>query len=365
MTAVLSHPDQLKELLGIPFNREQMAAIGAPLEPAVIVAGAGSGKTTVMAARVVWLVGSGAVRPDEVLGLTFTNKAAGELAERVRTALLRAGVTDRDDTEPLGEPEISTYHAFAGRLLKEHGLRIGVEPDVRLLADATRFQLAAKVLRTSPGPYPALTGTFANLVADLIALDGELAEHLVEPAALRAHDEDLLDALATAKLTNDDLRAVPATARARLELLRLVEEYRRRKAAAGLMDFGDQIAAAARLAQRRPEVGELLRGQYRVVLLDEYQDTSVAQRLMLAGLFGAGPDDQGTGHPVTAVGDPCQAIYGWRGASVANLDEFPRHFPKAGGRPAARYALSENRRSGGRLLAFANELAAPLRAMHE
>ncbi|MEU4120059.1 ATP-dependent DNA helicase [Kitasatospora sp. NPDC028055] len=385
MTAVLSHPDQLKELLGIPFNREQMAAIGAPLAPAVIVAGAGSGKTTVMAARVVWLVGSGAVRPEEVLGLTFTNKAAGELAERVRTALLRAGVADRDEGEPLGEPEISTYHAFAGRLLKEHGLRIGIEPDVRLLADATRFQLAAKVLRTARGPFPALTGTFANLVADLTALDGELAEHLVEPAALRAHDEQLLDTLATVKLGNDDLRAVPATARARLELLRLVEEYRRRKQSAGLMDFGDQIAAAARLAQQRPEVGELLRGQYRVVLLDEYQDTSVAQRLMLAGLFGAGPEDagragagagdagagggarpgRGGGHPVTAVGDPCQAIYGWRGASVANLDDFPRHFPKADGRPADRYALSENRRSGGRLLAFANELAAPLRAMHE
>ncbi|MFF7992746.1 UvrD-helicase domain-containing protein [Kitasatospora xanthocidica] len=365
MTAVLSHPDQLKELLGIPFNREQMAAIGAPLEPAVIVAGAGSGKTTVMAARVVWLVGSGAVRPEEVLGLTFTNKAAGELAERVRTALLRAGVTDRDAAEPLGDPEISTYHAFAGRLLKEHGLRIGIEPDVRLLADATRFQLAAKVLRSARGPFPALTGTFANLVADLTALDGELAEHLVEPQALRDFDEELLDTLATVKLTNDDLRAVPAAARARQELLRLVEEYRRRKRSAGLMDFGDQIAAAARLAQQRPEVGELLRGQFRVVLLDEYQDTSVAQRLMLAGLFGAGPDGAGGGHPVTAVGDPCQAIYGWRGASVANLDEFPRHFPKAGGRPADRYALSENRRSGGRLLAFANELAAPLREMHE
>ncbi|MGA5818945.1 UvrD-helicase domain-containing protein [Kitasatospora sp. NPDC094028] len=360
MTAVLSHPDQLKDLLGIPFNREQMAAIGAPLAPAVIVAGAGSGKTTVMAARVVWLVGSGAVRPEEVLGLTFTNKAAAELAERVRTALLRAGVIDRDGAEPLGDPEISTYHAFAGRLLKEHGLRIGIEPDVRLLADATRFQLAAKVLRTARGPFPALTGTFANLVADLTALDGELAEHLVEPAALRAFDEDLLDTLATVKLTNDDLRAVPATARARLELLRLVEDYRRRKQSAGLMDFGDQIAAAARLAQQRPEVGELLRGQFRVVLLDEYQDTSVAQRLMLAGLFGGA-----AGHPVTAVGDPCQAIYGWRGASVANLDDFPRHFPQADGTPADRYALSENRRSGGRLLAFANELAAPLREMHE
>ncbi|WP_354642224.1 ATP-dependent DNA helicase [Kitasatospora camelliae] len=361
MRGVLSDPEELKDLLGIPFNREQMAAVAAPMEPAVIVAGAGSGKTTVMAARVVWLVGSGAVRPEEVLGLTFTNKAAGELAERVRHALHRAQVLEPDE-DSLGEPQISTYHAFAGTLLKEHGLRLGIEPDVRLLADATRFQLAAKVLRSARGPFPALTGTFSALVADLTALDAELAEHLVEPERLRAYDADLLDDLATAKLTNEDLRAVPVTARARQELLQLVEEYRRRKRAAGLMDFGDQIAASARLAQERPEVGRLLRQQYRVVLLDEYQDTSVAQRLMLAGLFGGEP---GGGHPVTAVGDPCQAIYGWRGASVANLDDFPRHFPRRDGTPAARYALSENRRSGGRLLAFANHLAAPLRAMHE
>ncbi|GAA1269062.1 ATP-dependent DNA helicase [Kitasatospora nipponensis] len=372
MATMLSHPDQLKELLGIPFNREQMRAIGAPLEPAVIVAGAGSGKTTVMAARVVWLVGSGAVRPEQVLGLTFTNKAAAELAERVRTALARAGV--REPVEPYqpyaaeqdagGEPEISTYHAFAGRLLKEHGLRIGIEPDVRLLADATRFQLAARVLRTARGPFPHLRETFSALVGELTALDAELAEHLVEPAELRAFDTALLDGLAAVKLTNADLRAVPEAAQGRLELLRLVEEYRRRKAAAGLLDFGDQIAASARLAQQRPEVGQLLREQYRVVLLDEYQDTSVAQRLLLAGLFGAGPGNAG-GHPVTAVGDPCQAIYGWRGASVANLDDFPLHFPASDGAPAARYALSENRRSGGRLLEFANRLAAPLRAMHE
>ncbi|WP_035845549.1 ATP-dependent DNA helicase [Kitasatospora azatica] len=364
---MLSHPDQLKELLGIPFNREQMRAIGAPLDPAVIVAGAGSGKTTVMAARVVWLVGSGAVKPEQVLGLTFTNKAAAELAERVRTALARAGLREAEllgqsAGELGGEPEISTYHAFAGRLLKEHGLRIGIEPDVRLLADATRFQLAARVLRSARGPFPHLKDRFSALVGELTALDAELAEHLVEPAELRAFDAELLDELAVAKLTNQDLRDVPEAARGRQELLTLVEEYRRRKHAAGLMDFGDQIAASARLAMQRPEVGRLLREQYRVVLLDEYQDTSVAQRRLLAGLFGGPGSD---GHPVTAVGDPCQAIYGWRGASVANLDDFPGHFPKADGAPAARYALSENRRSGGRLLAFANELATPLRELHE
>ncbi|MFK0190550.1 ATP-dependent DNA helicase [Kitasatospora sp. NPDC090308] len=360
-TEPLRHPAQLRDLLGIPFNDEQVAALGAPMEPGVIVAGAGSGKTTVMAARVVWLVGSGAVRPEQVLGLTFTNKAAGELAERVRAALLRAGVRAADE-DALGEPQVSTYHAFAGTLLKEHGLRLGIEPDVRLLADATRFQLAARVLRQARGPFPGLTGTFSALVAEIIALDSELAEHLVEPARLRAYDQELLDRLATVKLSNEDLRAVPKAARGRQELLQLVEDYRARKQRLGLLDFGDQIAASARLAQQRPEVGRLLREQYRVVLLDEYQDTSVAQRLMLAGLFGG---SAGAGHPVTAVGDPCQAIYGWRGASVANLDDFPRHFPRADGGPAHRFSLSENRRSGGRLLDFANELAAPLREMHE
>lgn len=102
MPARITRPDQLKELLGIPFTPEQTACITAPPAPQVIVAGAGSGKTTVMAARVVWLVGTGQVAPEQVLGLTFTNKAAGELAERVRTALIKAGVTDPD---PLPSPD--------------------------------------------------------------------------------------------------------------------------------------------------------------------------------------------------------------------------------------------------------------------
>ncbi|MEU9144491.1 UvrD-helicase domain-containing protein [Streptomyces sp. NPDC048349] len=365
--SVLTDPEQLKELLGIPFTPEQLACVTAPPAPQVIVAGAGSGKTTVMAARVVWLVGTGAVAPEQVLGLTFTNKAAGELSERVRTALARAGITDPDPSpaeaaagEAGGEPRISTYHAFAGQLLKDHGLRIGLEPSSRLLADATRFQLAAKVLREAPGPYPALTKSLPDLVSDLLALDAELSEHLVEPASLRTYDTDLLNALADVRLTNDDLRKVPEAVRGRLELLELVTRYRAAKRSRDLFDFSDQIALSAQLATTRPEVGALLREEFRVVLLDEYQDTSVAQRLLLSGLFGAG-----TGHAVTAVGDPCQAIYGWRGASVANLDDFPAHFPHADGAPATRLSLSENRRSGGRLLDLANGLAAPLRALHE
>ncbi|MFE1439287.1 UvrD-helicase domain-containing protein [Streptomyces sp. NPDC058739] len=361
MPARITDAEELKELLGIPFTPEQMACVTAPPAPQVIVAGAGSGKTTVMAARVVWLVGTGQVAPEQVLGLTFTNKAAGELAERVRKALVRAGVTDPDVIDPdnpPGEPVISTYHSFAGRLLTDHGLRIGLEPTARLLADATRYQLAARVLREAPGPYPALTRSFADLVADLLALDAELSEHLVRPESLRAYDAGLLLSLEGAKLTNADLRKVPEAAAARRDLAALVLRYRAAKQERDLLDFGDQIALAARLAQL-PEAGRILREEFRVVLLDEYQDTSVAQRVLLAGLFGGG-----TGHPVTAVGDPCQAIYGWRGASVANLDDFPEHFAHADGSPATRQALSENRRSGGRLLDLANGLAEPLRALH-
>ncbi|MFD5692364.1 UvrD-helicase domain-containing protein [Streptomyces rubiginosohelvolus] len=386
MSPRITDPEQLKELLGIPFTPEQTACIVAPPAPQVIVAGAGSGKTTVMAARVVWLVGTGQVAPEQVLGLTFTNKAAGELAERVRKALIAAGVTDPDVIDPdnpPGEPTISTYHAFAGRLLTEHGLRIGLEPSTRLLADATRYQLAAKVLREAPGPYPALTRSFSTLVSDLLALDGELSEHLVRPGTLETYDTELLRDLATAKLSNADLRKIPEASEARRSLLGLTERYRAAKRSRDLLDFGDQIALSAELALTRPEVGRILREEFRVVLLDEYQDTSVAQRLLLSALFGSGtqsgaaghaastghapPTDHTppTGHAVTAVGDPCQAIYGWRGASVANLDDFPEHFPHADGTPATRYSLSENRRSGGRLLQLANGLAEPLRAMHE
>lgn len=378
VAARITDPEQLKALLGIPFTPEQMECVTAPLAPNVIVAGAGSGKTTVMAARVVWLVGTGQVAPEEVLGLTFTNKAAGELAERVRRALVQAGITDPDPIGPpgsgqapgsgeapgegaTGEPQISTYHAFAGQLLKEHGLRIGLEPTARLLADATRYQLAAKVLRAAPGPYPALTKSLPSLVSDLLALEGELNEHLVPPDRLLAHDTGWLDTLAPVKLTNADLRKLPETAQARQDLTGLATAYREQKQRRDLLDFGDQIALSATVARTRPEVGRILREQYKVVLLDEYQDTSVAQRLLLAGLFGG----EGTGHPVTAVGDPCQAIYGWRGASVANLDDFPAHFPNADGTPARRFSLSENRRSGGRLLDLANGLATELRARHE
>ena len=370
-------PAMLRELLGVAFTDEQLAAACAPLEPAVVIAGAGSGKTTVMAARVVWLVVSGQVAPEQVLGLTFTNKAAAELAGRIRAALRRAGGPQAPPgpdtvgadlvTEADLEPTVATYHAYAGRLLREHGLRIAVEPSARLLADATRFQLAERALRRAQGPFPELDKTVSSLVGDVVGLDGELNEHLVDIAELLAADERILAEIAAYAPSHHRGKQSAASRKAakvavqRSYLAGIVAQMRRDKQRLGVIDFGDQVALAARLAAEHPVVAQVERARFRVVLLDEYQDTSVAQKRLLVALFG-------DGHPVTAVGDPCQAIYGWRGAFVGNIDAFPAEFSRrcddGSAAPARRFGLAQNNRSGGRLLDLANTLATPLRERH-
>lgn len=376
----ITTPDQLRELLGVDwsFSDQQFAAVTAPLEPAVVVAGAGSGKTTVMAARVVWLVATGKVQPGEVLGLTFTTKATAQLQQGIlgnlrqagllpdrATRLAAAATTDPDEHEELDEPTVSTYHSYAANLLSEHGLRIGHEPDTRLIADASRYQLAARAVQRYTVPVDKLTDSPRHVVQWLLALDAELAEHLVESDRVRAFDADqrrlfeqgMVGEHRKTYLERNE-RAISAGDR-RTELLGLVDAYRALKQHLGLLDFSDQIALAARLARECPEVGEIERGKFKIVLLDEYQDTSVAQALMLSRLFSGPTAESGLGHPVTAVGDPNQAIYGWRGASVSNILEFAADFPPVHGQ-GARYPLTVNRRSDERILATANHLAADL-----
>ncbi len=372
-TLVLDTPEQLRALLGADFvfSDAQFAAITAPLEPAVVIAGAGSGKTTVMAARVVWLVATGRVTPAQVLGLTFTTKATAELQGRIRESLRRAGLLpDRaaprdDDEEETEEPTVSTYHSYASALLSEHGLRIGHEPDTRLIADASRYQLATRAVQRYTTPVVHLSDSPKHVVQYLLALDAEMSEHLVDPQQVLdvdAHHRPRFEAgMATEHrktYREKNEKAILAGDR-RAELVGLVRAYRRLKAHLGLMDFSDQIALAARLADECPEVGVIEREKYRVVLLDEYQDTSVAQALMLSRLFSGPEGSGGRGHPVTAVGDPNQAIYGWRGASVSNILEFGADFPAADGTRRS-YPLVVNRRSDARILATANHLAAEL-----
>ena len=373
----LASPADLQALMGghAP-SPEQWEAITAELRPTVVVAGAGSGKTTLMAQRVVYLVATGRVRPEEVLGLTFTTKAAAELRSRVSLALTKAGLLDASvlvEGEDVLEPTVATYHAYAGSLLADHGLRIGHEPDTRVVSDASRYQLGARVIERFTGDIELLSDHPATVIQNLLALDGAMSEHLVDDAEVRrvdgearqgfqrAHAEETLGKARKTYLEAIE-RAINATDR-RAELLELVAGYRDLKADLGLVDFGDQIALAARLVAQQPDVGVIERGRFKVVLLDEYQDTSVAQATMLARLF-SGPDlESGLGHPVMAVGDPNQAIYGWRGASVSNILNFADTFPAADGEPG-RLPLTVNRRSDRRILEVANRLAEPLLATY-
>jgi superfamily I DNA/RNA helicase len=315
MTHTLDTPQQLAALLGEDwtFSPQQWAAVTAPLEPAVVIAGAGSGKTTVMAARVVWLVATGRVAPGEILGLTFTTKATAELQTRIRDNLRKAGLLPEraprvgDDEEEVEEPTVATYHSYASALLSEHGLRIGHEPDTRLIADASRYQLATRAVQRYTSPVDQLTDSPRHVVQYLLALDAEMSEHLVDPATVREYDARerprFVDGMATEhrKTYRERNEKAIAAIDKRAELLGLVEAYRGLKAHLGLMDFSDQIALAARLAETCPEVGEVERGKFKVVLLDEYQDTSVAQALMLSRLFSGPAVDSGRGHAVTAV----------------------------------------------------------------
>ena len=352
----------LRELLGKPFTDEQLRIITAGLCPQLVIAGAGSGKTTVMAARVVHAIAWHKVRPDGILGLTFTNKAASELAERVRLALAQLARLDADgellpvrlfQPEPDDQPTVSTYHAYAASLIKDHALRIGREPDSRLLTEAGRWQLALRVVRAAQGPYTTWTWTPRYVAERLLELDGAMSEHLVSPEQVRAFDRSMIEDVGALAKTPKALLAIKDTAQTRDELLDLVDRYRRRKRDLDLVDFGDQVALAAEIARSCPEVGEVERDRFPVVFLDEYQDTGVAQRILLADLFNGG-------HPVTAVGDPCQSIYGWRGASIGNLLRFFEHFPDDGPVRDPLYLLTSFR-NGGRILDGANQLSDVLR----
>ncbi len=366
-------PVQLARLLGLAEpTAEQAAVIAAPAQPLAVVAGAGSGKSETMAARLVWLVANGMVRPERVLGLTFTRKAAGELGDRVRARLdgLRrvglheAGLQPADGEPGLdGEPVVSTYHAYAARLVTDHALREAMEPTLRLITPAVAWQLAARVVAGYGGPMDAVSWSPPAVTAAVLLLAGELAEHLRTPGEVTAVGEWLEAQAATLPAAPRGGGRLPAPVRkildcqrTREQLLPMVAGYTRAKAEREVIDHGDQVALAARIAAAHPEVGAAERSRYQVVLLDEYQDTSHAQLVLLRALFGGG-------HPVTAVGDPCQSIYGWRGASAGNLRRFGRDFPlRPSGRPAPVRMLSTSFRNTGRVLNVAAVLQEGLRA---
>ncbi|MFA1540737.1 ATP-dependent helicase [Actinomadura monticuli] len=363
-------PGELARLLEIPEPTEEQArVIEAPMAPMAVIAGAGSGKSETMAARVVWLVANGFVRPERVLGLTFTRKAAAELGVRVRKRLdkLRE-VLPGDELERLGgealfdgEPMVSTYHSYAARLFGDHALREALEPTMRLISPAVAWQICSRVVDAYDGPMDRIDWQPDTVTKAVMELAGDLAEHLRTAEDVRKVGAWLDERLAVVKKPLKAQRDILAKHAVREQLMPLIGAYARAKADREVIDHGDQMALAARIASRHPEVGMIERSRFSVVLLDEYQDTSQAQLVLLRSLFAGG-------HPVTAVGDPCQSIYGWRGASAGNLLRFAYDFPllpgAAGGRPvpAPVVQLSRSFRNGEQILEAAARVQEELRA---
>lgn len=395
-----------------PPTDEQAAVIEAPLSPALVVAGAGSGKTETMASRVVWLVANGLVRRDEVLGLTFTRKAAGELAERIqrrlarlaeferrgllpalaglhgegrldvfgelerghaegaRASLARAEAMDAlarsvgavpqeaDDDALLHRPTVSTYNSFADQIVREHAVRIGRDAEAAVLSESAAWLLMRRVVFSSDDPRLEGRGEAVRTIIDgalRIARDG--VDNLVDLDELAAFPDSfarVLDLPSTNARTvvYADVAEAADKVGALSMLAGLAHEYAAQKRRLGVLDFSDQVSGALEVVRAHPIVAEELRDRYRVILLDEYQDTSVVQTDLLSALFA------GTG--VMAVGDPHQAIYGWRGASAGNLGGFGRAFAPDG--DCAQYALLTSWRNSARVLDAANAVLAPLAA---
>ncbi|MEN8233820.1 MAG: ATP-dependent DNA helicase [Actinomycetota bacterium] len=305
---------------------EQQAIVEYPLAPLRVAAGAGTGKTTTIVLRLKALIGAG-IEPESALGITFTNKAAGELAERLRSEFPDLAKDGR-------EVQVATYHGFAYDVLREFGALVGVERDTTVITPAHQRQLLEKGLGSVGYEHLDLTKP-AGIIDKGLTLAGQVGDNLLAPTTVRDAAPPIEE--------RDEVWAT------RLELLSLVDAYARTKAEIGVVDYADLVARAYQLVTEHPAIADRLRNRYRIVLLDEYQDTDPAQRELLRAIFG-------NGFPVTAVGDSDQTIYEWRGASRLNFDGFAHHFPNPDGTDAATLPLTLNRRSDGVILDLANRI---------
>ena len=322
---------------------EQVRMIEAGPAPTLVIAGAGSGKTATMVDRVIWLVDNGFVRPEEVLGVTFTRKAATELRSRMRAGLntlrrsRRVAPTDEELREGIADPTVLTYHSYANNLVKEYGLRLGVEQDAQMLGDAQKWQLAAQIVQYWEGELPldkdGVPVSAATMINQMLQLSDECAEHLVEPQQVIDFCTEQLAAYAAVPdprretKTERDILKVQRLLRNRRVYARMAMSYARVKARMQVLDFGDLMRFAARIAEADPAIREGERARFKVVLLDEFQDTSHAQMRLFSSIYGADEEAGIPAHPVMAVGDPKQSIYGFRGASDGQMFSFYRHFP--------------------------------------
>ena len=299
--------------------------------PLLVVAGAGTGKTTVLTRRIAWLIAEQRARPSEILALTFTERAAAEMQERV-DQLVPYGFTDS---------VICTFHAFGDRLIREHGLGAGLSDQVAVLSRPEQVTFLREHLDELPLDRYRPLGDPARFLS-------ALATHFS-----RARDEDISPeqyAVAARRLADQaagnpsDLALAEEAAR-QAELAAAYGTYDRLLRAADRIDFGDQVGLALRLLREHPDILAEERGRYRYVIVDEFQDTNHAQ-FELVRLMAPAPSGN-----VTVVGDDDQSIYRFRGAALSNILGFRSAYPKTG-----RVVLTDNFRSSQPILDAAYRL---------
>jgi DNA helicase-2/ATP-dependent DNA helicase PcrA len=290
------------------LNERQRDAVTHDAGPLLIVAGAGTGKTTVITRRIAWLIARRRARPEEILALTFTDKAAAEMEERVDT-LVPYGYAD---------VEISTFHAFGDRILREHALEIGLTPDFRVLNRAEQVIFLRDRLFELPLSHYRPLGDPTRHVHALITLISRCKDEDVSPAEYQACVERLAREAASAA----DYEAARERAAQQRELAATYARYQELMARDGCVDFGDQIVLVLRLLRSRPYVLSAYQRRFKYLLVDEFQDTNHAQ-FELVKLLAARHGN------VAVVADDDQSIYKWRGAAISNVLGFQGIYPEA------------------------------------
>jgi DNA helicase-2/ATP-dependent DNA helicase PcrA len=297
------------------LNAPQAAAVTHETGPLLIIAGAGTGKTTVITRRIAYLIATRAARPSEILALTFTDKAAAEMEERVDT-LVPYGYAD---------VQIATFHAFGDRLIKENALELGLTPDFQVLTRAEQIIFLSDHLFELPLKHYRPLGDPTRHLQAILTQISRLKDEDVGPDEYLRHAEGLL-----AVAADDESRLA---AEQHIELARTYGQYQTLMARLGKVDFGDQIVEALRLFRTRPHILRRYQNRYRYILVDEFQDTNYAQFELVKLLADRHRN-------VAVVGDDDQAIFRFRGASMSNILDFDRTYPDA-----RQVVLQENRRS--------------------
>jgi len=288
------------------LNPEQLKAVQHTNGPLMIVAGAGTGKTTVITRRLAWLIDQGLAKPDEILALTFTEKASGEMAERV-DRLLPYGYVDL---------WVSTFHAFGERVLRDRALDLGLDPGFKVLSTPEQWFLIRQNMDDFKLKYYRPQGNPTRFIYALVKHFSRLKDENITAEAYLAY------AKKQQKLVNRTDSEQRELVEKTLEAAHAFSIYQQLLKKQGWMDFGDLIIELLNLLQKRQSVLNDYRRRFKYILVDEFQDTNLAQYQLIKLL--ALPKNN-----LTVCGDDDQSIFKFRGASVSNILQFKTDFPKS------------------------------------